>query len=149
MNIHNSFPSKYLKAAVIPKDRRIIATIDNVVVERIQRDTRPVVYFQGKDKGLVLNQTNAKKISEIAGTDETDNWRGLQIALFVVDVEFQGKWGPAIRVDYPQNGLSRPSQPQAVSPRFTNRPEPGWMEQPPPHTDADRPAQQDDDDIPF
>lgn len=144
MKIGASFPSDYLKAAHIPDGRRIIVTIENVQIQKIQKDTRPVVYFQGKDKGLVLNKTNANKITEIAGTDETDNWRGVQIALFSTMVDYQGKPVAAIRVDYP-NGLSRPSQPQ----RFAARPQPGWTD-PPPHTDADRPPVDDsDDDIPF
>ena len=116
MRIGEAFPSKYLKAADLG-GRKIGVTIDSVEMANIGDDQdKLVVYFQGKSKGLVLNVTNANMIAEIAGTDETDNWRGVQIALFETKVDYQVRRVPAIRVDYPtaSNGQSR-ARPLATS----------------------------------
>lgn len=115
MNIDAAFPSDYLKASDIPQGRRATVVIENVTIENIgkTKDQRPVVYFQGKEKGLVLNKTNARMISAITGSGETEHWRGRQIALYSTIVEYQGKPVPALRVDYPpaqSNGAAaRPS----------------------------------------
>jgi hypothetical protein len=39
-----------------------------------------VVYFQGKQKGLVTNKTNANNIAALYG-DDTDDWIGQKIML--------------------------------------------------------------------
>jgi hypothetical protein len=62
------------------------------------KDRKPVVYFRGKDKGLVLNKTNANKIQSITGTDEMDDWAGTTIVLFGTLVEFGGEEVEGIRV---------------------------------------------------
>ena len=103
MKIMGAFPSDYLKAADIPNGRRVTVTIESVSIEKIgnSEDQRPVVYFQGKQKGLCLNKTNANQIIEIAKSDETDDWTGVQIALYSTKVDFQGRRVDALRVDYP------------------------------------------------
>src|SRR5262245_40173132 len=100
MNINGAFPSTYLKAADL-QGRRITVAIAAVKMEDIGSDTKPVLHFQGKDKGLVLNKTNANMISEICGTDETDDWSGKRVVLYPTKTDFQGKRVDAIRVDYP------------------------------------------------
>jgi hypothetical protein len=100
MKISAAFPTKYLSAADL--DGRIVSlTMKSVLMEDIgfggDKKVLPVLYFDGKDKGLVLNKTNSKKIAELFG-DDTDNWTGEQIALFEAMVEFQGDTVAAIRV---------------------------------------------------
>ena len=116
MDINGAFPSDYLKAADIPPGRQIGVTIQSVEIEQIgkNKESRPIVYFQGKDKGLVLNKTNAKKITAIVGSPETANWSGRQIALYRTTVEFSGEQVEAIRVDYPTQG-KQPEPPPPVS----------------------------------
>jgi hypothetical protein len=94
------FPSKYLRAADLNGAEPIV-TIDRVEMETLGDDRKPVVYFKGKDKGLVLNKTNFNAIEEISGRDDTDEWKGVKVKLFTAKVEFQGKRVPAIRVDEP------------------------------------------------
>ncbi len=105
MNIHKApgLDSKYLKADDIPDGRKVTVTIERVTVEKVGGDDqRPVVYFAGKQKGLVLNKTNANMIVEICGNDgETENWTGQRISLYSTKVDYAGKRVPAIRVDYP------------------------------------------------
>lgn len=100
VNINGAFPSNYLKAADL-QGRRVPVTIANVTMEDIGGDYKPVVKFQGKDKGMVLNKTNANMIAEISGSEETDEWSGVQIMLYPTKTDFQGKRVDAIRVDYP------------------------------------------------
>ena len=105
MNINDVFPSKYLKASDLTNSdgstKSVIVIMSHYEIEKVGDDTKPVLYFQGATKGLVLNVTNANVISQING-EEMDLWRGKQIELWVKpDVEFQGKTGPAIRVRAP------------------------------------------------
>lgn len=99
-NINEAFPSNYLKASDL-QGRSVTIKMDRAVFETIGKDEKLVLYFQGKDKGMVLNKTNANNIAFIYG-QETDDWRGQEITLFEAMVDFQGKTVPAIRVRAPQ-----------------------------------------------
>jgi hypothetical protein len=107
VNINTAFPSSYLKAADL-QGRRAPVTVDRVAMEDIGGEHKPVLFFQGKDRGLVLNKTNAAMIAEIAGSEETDEWKGVRIVLYPTKTDFQGKRVDAIRVDYPENASARP-----------------------------------------
>jgi hypothetical protein len=100
MNINGAFPSTYLKAPDLA-GRRALVTISHVKLEDVGDEAKPVLYFQGKEKGLVLNKTNANMITEITGSDETDHWKGKPIVLYVTKVDYQGKRVDGIRVDHP------------------------------------------------
>lgn len=96
MRISSAFPASYLKAVDL-QDRNVTVTIEKVVMEDIGGDHKPVLYFRGTDRGLVLNKTNANNISYALG-DETDNWIGREIILYPTIVDFQGRSVDAIRV---------------------------------------------------
>jgi len=108
MNVNDAFPSRYLKAADLG-GREVTVTIERVELQDVGRskERRPIVYFTGKRKGLILNRTNARRIGEIAGSLETTAWRGVQVRLFTSQVEFQGSLVDAIRVKAPENGAGR------------------------------------------
>lgn len=99
MNINDAFPSNYLKASDLG-DAQPVVTIERVEVEPVGRgkEMKPVIYFAGKTKGMVLNKTNSKKIAEIAGSYDTDDWHGTQVKLFATEVDFQGETVEAIRI---------------------------------------------------
>lgn len=99
MNIDSAFPSNYLKASDLG-DKSPVVTIDRIEVEPIGRDKemKPVIYFQGKEKGLVLNKTNAKKIAELTGSKDTDDWSGCQIRIYATETEFGGETVECVRV---------------------------------------------------
>lgn len=99
MRIDSAFPSNYLKAADLA-GRNVSVTMDRVAMEDIGGDHKPVLYFQGKEKGLVLNKTNSTNISMAYG-NETDEWAGKEIVLFPAWVDFQGRSVEAIRVRPP------------------------------------------------
>jgi hypothetical protein len=118
VDIDKVFPSTYLRAsdldgAVVP------VIIDRLEQELVGRDKeiKPVLYFRGTTKGLILNKTNARKIVELLGEKDSDDWTGHRIALFAVDVEFQGSTVPAIRVKAaPHRNGGAPTATQASRP---------------------------------
>ena len=103
MNINTAFPSKYLKAADL-NGSAVKVTIRDVQLESVGRtqDRKPVVYFLGKDKGLVLNRVNSNKIAEIAGSFDTEDWGGTIIAIYPTETEFAGETVECIRVKAPK-----------------------------------------------
>ena len=66
-------------------------------------ENKPVVFFQNKKKGVVLNVTNANAIAQYYG-DDMDHWAGKTIVLFTMMVSFQGRMQPGIRVRIPGPG---------------------------------------------
>lgn len=105
MQIGSAFPSNYIKTEDL-QGRNITVTIDRVEMEKVGEDHRPVIYFQGKEKGLVLNKTNAQTISAIYG-GETEDWQGGEIILYPTETDYQGKRVPAIRIKIPPRKPAR------------------------------------------
>lgn len=104
MNINDAFAATYLKAQdLMGQDVKL--TIDRVEVQEVGDDTKPVLYFRGKDKALVLNKTNASTIADQHGA-ETDHWPGKEITLFPSQTDFQGKQVPCIRVRLAANAAT-------------------------------------------
>lgn len=111
MKLTQLFPSKFLKADDI--DGEVQAIITKLAWERMKDDEgkeedKPILYFLKVEKGLVLNKTNAKRISEIHG-DETDDWPGKKIILTKEWVEAFGKADWAIRVKMQPPGRPQPT----------------------------------------
>ena len=102
MNINEAFPSNYLRASDLGEAQPIVR-IASVKSEAVGRDKelKPIVYFAGKEKGLVLNKTNARKIAEIAGSQDTDNWTGVSVKLYATETEFSGETVECIRIKAP------------------------------------------------
>lgn len=109
MRISDAFPSTYLKAADL-RGQNVNVVMSHVNMEEVGDGHKPIVYFQGKDKGLVLNKTNANNIVAAYGED-TDDWAGGKLILFPAMVDFQGKTVEAIRVRVP------PRKPAAAAQR--------------------------------
>jgi hypothetical protein len=107
MKITTAFPSAYLKASDL-KGRKCLVTMRSLTIEEIGGEHKPVLLFDGSDKGLVLNKTNATIIADIYG-DETDDWVGKKITIYPARVEFQGKIVDAIRVELQQRALTAQS----------------------------------------
>ena len=114
MKISTAFPSTYLKAADLD-GRNIGVTMDYVRMEDIGGDHKPVLYFEGKEKGMVLNKTNANNIMTVYG-DDTDDWHGGELTLFSAMVDFQGRSVEAIRVKAkPRSARKHQESPQVDS----------------------------------
>lgn len=113
MNINEAFPSKYLKASDIPEEGRTV-TISRVDEEEVGRDkeVRPILFFEGVEKGVVLNKTNATNIAKLYGP-ETDDWVGKKVLLGTAWVDFQGQSTEGIRIYPPKR--SSPNTPLSGS----------------------------------
>ena len=99
-NISEIYPNKYLKAAEIR--RTIVCKISEVEMATMPGgEKKPVIYFEGKPKGLVANKTNATVIAEEYGDDYT-RWTGCEVELYTTPVTFQSQTKPAIRVRIPE-----------------------------------------------
>lgn len=153
MNINAAFPSRYLKAADLGAGRPVVV-IAGVTMEEIGEEKLPVLSMVGKDKAIVLNRTNANMIAEIAGTTETEGWRGVKIQLYATKTDFGGKRVDCVRIEYPTPavGTANLNGPKVVPVTTTTG---QWSQVaapapflPPMATVANGPALSDDD-IPF
>lgn len=103
MNVNDVFPSKFLKAADL-KGHNVTVTIAAVEMQDIgnpeKPDSKAIVHFENKEKGLVLNKTNAMVIADCYGP-ETDGWIGQQVILRPDKTNFQGKLTDCIRISMP------------------------------------------------
>lgn len=116
MKMSDAFPSKYLRSSDLDGGN-LRVVMQHVQMEKLGDDTKPVLYFKGQEKGLVLNKTNAKTIAEVYG-DESDDWAGGELILFTVMTEMQGKQTEGLRVRAPQpKDNPRPAVPQNGGPR--------------------------------
>lgn len=119
MDINDAFPSKYLKASDLQGSTPTVI-IDRVEIEEVgkDKDRRPCIYFQGKEKGVVLNKTNATNIGNAYGAN-TDSWTGKAVTLFTTWVDFQGQSVEAIRIRPADKGvLGKPAGRPNVAPNF-------------------------------
>lgn len=53
---------------------------------------KPVLFFDGTKKGLVLNMSNGDVLYELTGSDDPEEWIGTRVELYVDDeVKYAGK----------------------------------------------------------
>ena len=108
MRISQAFPSDYIKSSDL-NGREVRVVIKKVRIEEVgrEKEERPVIYFEGKEKGMVLNKTNANAIATAFG-DDTDDWTGGEVILYAAMTEFQGKSVEGLRVKIaPSRAASR------------------------------------------
>lgn len=98
-DIGKLFPSRYLKVGDLD-GREVTVTIKGVKMENVgqTKELRPVIYFKGTNKGMVLNVTNSKRIAKITNSSDTDDWSGHKIILYPSETEFQGETVECLRV---------------------------------------------------
>lgn len=140
-NINEAFPSKFLKASDL-KGAEPIVTVDRVEYEEVgkDKDRKAVLYFVGKDKGLVLNKTNANKITQLLNSPVTEEWHGRKIRLYATETNFGSELVDCIRVK-PVPSAGNGSRPPQVAPP---PPPPPPVEEP-----LDHEYELTDDEIPF
>lgn len=120
-------PSKYLKQSDFPEPQMLTISkveMTNVAPQGQPRKARGVMFFERVEKGLVLNKGNLTRAEKALGSDETDDWVGKQIVVYVdPDVEFAGEivGGIKLRAPRPRPGNGAGSH-AAGSPATTPRP---------------------------
>lgn len=113
------FLGSYLQKEEIP-DAGTTARIRDAKEETLEENERSklILYFDGLDKGLVCNVTNINVLIDVLGSDETDDWIGRQIELYVDHgVMFAGKRVGGIRVRAAGVQLKNSLQPRAIDPQ--------------------------------
>jgi hypothetical protein len=84
MKTDDVFPKKWLSGEDLPRDTG--ATIHRVVLEELRNpkthkpERKPVAYFVGKRKALILNRTNWMTLAGLYG-DESNEWTGRRVVL--------------------------------------------------------------------
>lgn len=98
--------SKYLKAEDLPEGAEVRLTIDRVEIETLEhgdgrkdRDAA-VLYFKNKERGLVLNYVNGKRLTDAYG-EESDNCIGQVVLLYRDTTQFKGQTVPCLRLRIP------------------------------------------------
>jgi len=109
-SIGEYFPSKFLKADDVKAETAV--TISELKEEKVGEDTKPVIYFEEVDKGLVLNKTNSLKIAKVLGSDKPIDWPGKKVVLCTALVTYKSEEVPAIRV---KEFIPAAGQPPAAS----------------------------------
>ena len=99
--------SQYLKAADLPERSELDLVIDKIQVEEIEngsggQEKKPVLYFRGKEKGMVVNKTDGELLISAYG-DDTESFTGKLIVLYRTETQFQGKLVPCLRLRVPMN----------------------------------------------
>lgn len=99
MNINSIYQSNsdYLKAQDIPPGREVNVKVSNAEIIKMDDKDKIALSFEGKEKRLVLNKTNAVAISHVYGEDALA-WRGKDIILYSTKVDYAGQMVDAIRV---------------------------------------------------
>jgi len=103
MKIGAAFPSKWLKAADL-QGQEVEVVIKGVELADVTQgeEPQPVMLFHNKKKGMVINKTNADRMAHGYGTDETDEWPGRKLILYVERVMYKGQMTDGLRVRVPQ-----------------------------------------------
>lgn len=114
MHISELATSKYLKQsdAQTPK----LLTISHLAQEEVGSDgdseIKWVMYFQEEEKGLVLNSTNGQLAARALGSEESDDWIGHKIVLYVdPNVSFGGKVVGGLRLRAPKGQAAAAAKP--------------------------------------
>ena len=102
----------YIKAEDLAS-KAVRMSIERIELETIKgsdgkSDERKLVaHFFGKDKGLVLNRTNADSLHQIFGTDDYDEWVGA-VVLYPDTTMFGGKRVACVRIKASATAAPKP-----------------------------------------
>jgi hypothetical protein len=117
--------SKFLKQSDVGK--AVLWTVHgvervNVAKEGAEPEYKWAMNFSESDKPLVLNSTNIQLCERIFASDDTDQWNGKKIVLYVdPTVSYGGKVVGGIRVRQPKAGaVPPPPPPPAASTELTD-----------------------------
>jgi len=111
MNAQNAAPKTwsdldpYLKAAHLPAGKTIPATVDRIEFTTLhprpgQEEIKPVMYFVGKQKGLILTSTNQDFLRATFGDEITASY-GKAITLKAIQKKVAGRMIDTIIIGLP------------------------------------------------
>jgi hypothetical protein len=99
-SVADMFPSRWLRATDIDDELEVqVRHISKeILTGKDGQEEKFVMWFQGLQKGLVLNKTNALKMGEIFGADDYREWANQRIVLYSTQVEAFGETVQAVRI---------------------------------------------------
>lgn len=93
------FDRDYLGAWDLPRDVNV--QIRKVEAKKLNNGKKsalkPILYFEGKEKGMACNKTNGKTIAAMYGND-VDKWLGKWITIYPTTTSFGSETVECIRV---------------------------------------------------
>lgn len=104
---HTAYGYKFLSSEDMEPDQQFTLVIKGVTREmaydsKTKQEKQLIsVNFEKTDRLLALNSTNAKAISEIAGSPMVEKWEGVRITLYLEFGKWFGKEQYALRVKAP------------------------------------------------
>jgi hypothetical protein len=134
-DIADIYPDKgqFLKAGDL-QNRIVTVLINEVVIKEVGngslREKKPVAMFKGKNKGLILNKTNARVLRDLYGP-RIEDWAQKKITMFPTTTDFPTAGTACIRLKAPKDYV-RPEPSEEAAEEV----------EPPKHDDMD-------DEIPF
>ena len=100
--ISEMLPSNYLKQSDFPDD--YVVTVRSIEKKNIAMDGKPpdykwLAFYAEFEKPMVLNSTNIQLMAKATGSEDTDDWIGKQIIVFVDEnVSFGGELVGGLRI---------------------------------------------------
>lgn len=97
------FTGKYLASPDLGKNEPTVK-IERITSELVKDEEkrterhRWIAFFAGKDKGMLLNRSNAILIAAICKSDKTEDWIGHRITIGVREVKMGGETVDGLRV---------------------------------------------------
>lgn len=101
--ISEMLPSSYLKQSDFDEGGTI-CTVARIEQKNVARDDEApenkwVVYFAEFDKAMVLNTTNINGLAKACNSDDTDDWPGKEVVVYVdPNVGYGGKTTGGLRI---------------------------------------------------
>ena len=100
-DVRSFYDKKYIYAFDL-QGKDVTLTIARVVRGELQnrqgQEKKPIVYFEGTEKGLALNATNREMIKSLFGTYIARDWIGKRITLYPTTTDMAGRTVECIRV---------------------------------------------------
>ena len=101
--ISEMLPSSYLKQTDFD-DSGLIVTVASVAQKNVAREDEPpelkwLVTFTEFEKAMVLNTTNINALAKACGSDDTDDWGGKEVIVYVdPTIAYGGKIVGGLRI---------------------------------------------------
>lgn len=105
--------SKYLKQSDVSEDT--VVTVEkvgkaNVAPKGEEAEFKWLIRFEEFPKPMVLNSTNIKRLAKACDSDDTEEWIGQKVVLFVdPDVEFAGNVVGGLRIRSHKQAAAKPA----------------------------------------
>lgn len=124
--LNEMLPSNYLKQTDFP-DAYIVTlrkiSQQNIAMEGKPTDLKWLAHFDEFEKPMVLNSTNLQLMAKACGSDDTDDWLGKQVIVYVdPNVSFGGELVGGLRIRKMQAEPQQPRKPmKAAAPADEDR----------------------------